>query len=162
MQNKFLSEEALLEQGQKTVKSISDQLQAAKNTAGQQIMGGATDASANPNKSQDQEFIKDLYGASQNTNQPASTTNNSQQSGAPTPVSDEQKLMQARKLLDAQHKKEYFDPTFNAPKKEEKLADEQEREEREKQVKKMEDLEKEEKKKIIKPQKGPEKAPGAG
>lgn len=159
--NSFFNAEELLESGKSLVKQTSDQVvkqtNSTINAATNQVTGdqgtnevqnAAGGAAADDNT---KDFIKDLYGVSNNNSNPQAVNSNvqSQNSGqTPQTLDDAKKLADARKLLMEQHMSTYYRPTFErVDQEEENVADKLEKEKQE-EAKKMEELQKEQKKKM--------------
>jgi hypothetical protein len=146
----FFNPESALEQGNSLVKNVGNQAKVTVQAAASQITGndvisqvgqGAkpdSAPSADP-VSQNQDFIKDLYGVSQN--KPASPSDAAQTS----PTNDPDKLKQAREalqLLQRQHNESYYVPTFEAPKPEEQPVTEKLEEAKQREIIELNEKEK--------------------
>ncbi len=147
----------ILEQGGSLVKQTGKQL---AQTPGNLAQGAAAQIGVKPTPSQTpspteqtqanikvtQEFVKDLYGATdsqdKNVQAPKQPQANDQKS-----LEDQKKMIELRQQL---HKEKYYDPTFNRPQlEEERVAEKNEREEQEKKMEALEEQKKEEKDKEI-------------
>ncbi len=175
MFNKGFSAEEMLEAGVSSVKKqVTAQVNATGNAVSSQLGNTpvpstpeslSTQSSTSQNTTnQDQatnDFVKDLYGTSdQAANQNSSVNNsgnNQSQAGPltlqgksidqPKTPEEVEKLAKARRSLMEQHMTTYYKPTFESlPKQEEDVADKLEREKQETEAKKMEELQIEQKK----------------
>lgn len=153
MNNILPTGEEILEAGKQVGKqAVTQTIQTAK----QQLTGSKTPSAVDqktgiPDQN-NQDFIKDLYGASNNQQNP-NPQNGQQvapQNSQTPPSSDAQKTVEQNQLETARkklHMESYYIPTFESPQKqEENVADKLEREEHQEKMKKMEELHEEQKK----------------
>ena len=119
-------------------KQVADSVKATASQVGGGVAG--TDQTGAKTPSVDENFVKDLYGIEDQTQQQSSqtkTTNPAQNSNVgqaqdPKKAEDQQKLVELRKKL---HMETYYEPTFNPPKEkpEERPAEKVEKEKIEEQ-----------------------------
>ncbi len=142
MNKNFTSEEALVEQGVVTKQQTASQTQQVIKPTDTQ---GVTT----------EDITKGLYGVqNMDPNKPLDKDAIAQATDNLPPeqkkAAEDQQLKAIREKLHVeQHKKTYYDPTFNRPKPEENVSDRLEREEQEKEAMKMEELQEAEKKQPI-------------
>ncbi len=177
MPNNHFNAEEMLEAGVSAVKKqVTSQVSATGNTVSSQLGSNPTQPSpeslnsqtgtTQSTQSQDQttkDFVKDLYGASdQIPNQAGSTGNssNNQQNSTltlqgksidqPKTPEEAEKLAKARKSLMEQHMSTYYKPTFESPQRpQEDTAEKLDREKQEEEAKKMQELQEEKKKEEV-------------
>ncbi|HUD44716.1 MAG TPA: hypothetical protein VMR41_04195 [Patescibacteria group bacterium] len=111
--------------------------------------GAGQQSGTNPQNTDNQDFVKALYGSSQQPNgQPQQPANQMQ---AQSNQQDQEQLLKARKLLQEQHNKVYFDKLLHpeAGRREETVQEKLEKEKQEEEQKKQIKLEEEEKKQQV-------------